>query len=112
MRALSVGANPTAATLTTLYTVPTGYYAKVTLLRATNQGSSNKHITFSWTDTSASVTYSFVFEEVVSAKTMRDFDTSATYFVMEEGDILKVTTESASTFAVLATFELEGLTRI
>jgi hypothetical protein len=112
MRALSVGSNPTANTLTTLYTVPTGYYAKVTLLRATNQGSSNKHITFSWTDTSASVTYSLVFEEVVASKTMRDFGASTTYFVMEENDILKVTTESASTFSVLATFEQEGLTRI
>ena len=112
MRALSVGANPTAATLTTLYTVPTGYYAKVTLLRATNQGTSNKHITFDWIDTSASVTYSLIYQQVISSKTAQDFGSASAYFVMEEGDILKVTTEAASTFCVVATIELEGLTRI
>lgn len=112
MRALSVGSNPTAATLTTLYTVPTGYYAKVTLLRATNSTASNKHISFDWTDTSASITYSIVYQQTVSSKTMQDFGSSIDYFVMEEGDILKVTTESASTFSIIATIELEGLTRI
>jgi len=31
---------------------------------------------------------------------------------MEEGDILKATSESASTFAVAVTIELEGVSRI
>tara|TARA_R110000868_G_scaffold54094_6_gene169395 strand:+ start:132 stop:470 length:339 start_codon:yes stop_codon:yes gene_type:complete len=112
MRALSVGSNPTAATLTTLYTVPTGYYAKVTLLRATNSTASNKHVSFDWIDTSASITYPIVYQQTVASKTMQDFGSSIDYFVMEEGDILKVTTESASTFGIIATFEQEGLTRI
>ena len=110
MRALSVGANLTAATLTTLYTVPTGYYAKVVLLRATNATAANKHITFDWVDSSASATYSVVYQTTITAKTTQDWG-GVSYFVMEEGDILKVTSESASTFAVLVTIEEIGLTR-
>jgi hypothetical protein len=110
MRALSVGANLTAATNTTLYTVPTGYYAKVVLLRAANATSSNKHITFDWVDASASATYSVVYQQAITAKTTFDWD-GAAYFVMEEGDQLKATSESASTFAVVVTIEEEGLTR-
>ena len=110
MRALSVGANPTAATLTTLYTVPTGYYAKIVLIRAANATSSNKHITFDWVDASASATYSVVYQQTITSKTTFDWG-GVSYFVMEEGDQLKVTTESAATFAVVVTIEEEGLTR-
>lgn len=110
MRALSVGANLTANTLTTLYTVPKGYYARVVLLRAANASSSTKHITFDWVDNSASVTYSVVYQTSVSAKTTQDWG-GVSYFVMEEDDILKATSESASTFAVAVTIEEEGLTR-
>ena len=110
MRALSVGANLTANTLTTLYTVPKGYYARVVLLRAANASSSNKHITFDWVDTSAAVTYSLVYQTAVTSNTTQDWG-GVSYFVMEEDDILKVTSESASTFAVAVTIEEEGLTR-
>lgn len=110
MRALSVGANLTATTNTTLYTVPKGYYAKVVLLRAANASSSTKYITFDWTDTSATATYSLVYQTSVSSKTTQDWGGTA-YFVMEEGDVLKATSESASTFAVAVTIEEEGLTR-
>lgn len=110
MRPISVGVNPTAAVLTTVYTVPTGYYAKVVLMRATNATASNKHVTFDWTDVSASATYSVVYQQSITAKTIQDFG-GTSYFVMEEGDSLKVTTESASTFAITVTIEEIGLTR-
>jgi len=109
MRALSVGANLTANTLTTLYTVPKGYYARVVLLRAVNKGS-QKHISFDWVDTSASTTYSLVFETALTTKTTQDWG-GTSYFVMEEGDILKALSETASTFSVVITIEEEGLTR-
>ena len=111
MRALSVGANLTATTNTTLYTVPTGYYARVVLLRAANATGSNKHITFDWVDTSASATYSLVYQTAVTSKTTQDWG-GVSYFVMEEGDILKAQSEAASTFSVVVTIEEEGLTRI
>lgn len=110
MRALSVGANLTAATNTLLYTVPTGYYARVVLLRAANTTASNKHITFDWVDTSASATYSVVYQTTITSKTTQDWG-GVSYFVLEEGDQLKATSESGSTFSVIATIEEIGLTR-
>lgn len=106
MRPVSIGANPTANTLTTLYTVPKGYYAKIVSLIATNQSASNKHVTFDWVDSSASATYSFVYQYAVTSNSLNDF--IASYILLEEDDILKVTTESASTFAVAVTLEIEG----
>lgn len=111
MRAVTVAANLTANTLTTIYTVPTGYYARVVLLRATNASTSTKHITFDFVDASPSATYSVVYQTSVSAKTTQDWGGGLAYFVMEEGDILKATSESASTFVVFATIEQIGLTR-
>ena len=110
MRPVSVSANPTANTLTTLYTVPKGYYARVALIHANNASGSNKHVTFNWTDTSASLTVSVIFEFTIASKTSLSFGLPY-YFVMEEDDVLKVITESASTMAVVATFELEGSQR-
>ena len=110
MRPVSVSSNPTANTLTTLYTVPKGYYARVVLLHANNASGSNKHVTFNWTDTSASVTVSVIFEFTVASKTSLSFGLPY-YFVMEEDDVLKVTTEAGSTMAVVATFEIEGSQR-
>ena len=111
MRVVSVGANLTAATLTTLYTVPTGYCAKVVLMRAANATNSNKHITFDWVDTSASATYSVVYQQAITAKTTQDWG-STVPFVMEEGDSIKATSETGATMAVVVTVEEEGRTRI
>jgi len=110
MREFSVGSNPTANTLTTIYTVPTGYYARLILLLASNQAGANKHVTFDWIDTSAGQTYSFVYQYTVTSKSLNNFLTNS-YIVFEESDILKVTTEAGSTFTIVATFELEGAVR-
>jgi len=107
MRPVSIGSNPTANTLTTLYTVPKGYYAKLTLLHAANATGSNKHITFDWYDSSTTTTFSFVYQYTIASKVYLTLPTYSA-IVFEENDILKVTTESASTFAVVATFEIEG----
>jgi hypothetical protein len=45
-----------------------------------------------------------------TAKNYLQFDGNA-YIVLEEGDQLKITTESGSTFSFIATFEQVGLTR-
>ena len=57
MRPVSVGVSPTAAILTTVYTVPTGYYAKFTVMYVHNTGGSTKHITVQWYDASTATTY-------------------------------------------------------
>jgi len=111
MRTLSVGANLIANTATTLFTCPLGYYAKIVLIRAVNKTGSNKHISLDWTDTSASTTYSISFQQQVTSLTT-NFDFGESYMVLEEGDTLRATSESGSTFTVIATIELEGLTRL
>jgi len=45
-----------------------------------------------------------------SSKSYLQFDGNA-YIVLEEGDKIKITTESASSFSFIATFEEIGLTR-
>lgn len=110
MRPISVGVNPTAAVLTTVYTVPTGYYAKFTVMYIHNTGGSTKHITVQWIDSSASATYDILTQYNFTTKQYLQFDGNA-YIVLEEGDSIKITTESGSVFSFIATFEEIGLTR-
>ena len=110
MRALSVGVSPTAAVDTTVYTCPTGYYAKFTVMYIHNTGGSTKHITVQWFDASANSTLDILTNYDFSSKTYLQFDGNA-YIVFEEGDKLKITTQSASSFSFIATFEEIGLTR-
>ena len=110
MRALSVGVSPTAAVDTTVYTCPRGYYAKFTVMYIHNTGGSTKHITVQWFDASANTTLDILTQYDFSSKTYLQFDGNA-YIVLEEGDKIKITTQSASTFSFIATFEQEGLAR-
>ena len=110
MRPISVGVSPTAAVLTTVYTVPTGYYAKFTVMYIHNTGGSTKHITVQWNDASAATSYDILTAYDFTSKQYLQFDGNA-YIVLEEGDKIQITTQSASTFSFLATFEQIGLTR-
>ena len=110
MRPESVGVSPAANTLTTVYTVPTGYYAKFTVMYIHNTGGSTKHITVQWYDASSNSTLDILTALDFSTKEYLQFDGNA-YIVFEEGDQLKITTQSASSFSFIATFEEEGLTR-
>jgi hypothetical protein len=87
--------------------VPKGYYASLVRIHATNTTASNKHVTFSWYDSSAATTYSLLFEYTVASKNYIDLD-SGTIAVLEENDTLSVTTETGSTYSVAVTFEIEG----
>ena len=109
MRPISVGINPTAGTTTTVYTVPTGYYALFNLLYVHNTGANNKHLTVQWFDASANATIDILTQVPYTAKQYTQFDNA--YVVFEEGDQLRVTPESTSSFAIVATFEQIGLTR-
>lgn len=111
MRPVSVGKNLTAATATTLYTVPTGYYAVCTLLHVSNSTASNKHITLSWYDSSLATSFTITNETVVSSKTNFDPITSIQSFVMEEGDYITATSETGATMSIVGTFEVQGAQR-
>lgn len=110
MRALSVGVSPTAAVDTTVYTCPTGYYAKFTVMYIHNTGGSTKHITVQWYDASSNTTLDILTQYNFTAKNYLQFDGNA-YIVLEESDQIKITTESGSSFSFIATFEEIGLTR-
>jgi hypothetical protein len=75
-----------------------------------NTGGSTKHITVQWFDASANTTLDILTAYDFTAKNYLQFDGNA-YIVFEEGDKLKITTQSASSFSFIATFEEEGLTR-
>ena len=111
MRPVSVGINPTANTLTTVFTAPTGYYAKFTVMYIHNTGGSTKHITVQWYDASAATTLDILTQYDFTSKQYLQFDGTA-YIVLEEGDRIQITTQAASSFSFIATFELEGLTRV
>jgi hypothetical protein len=111
VRPISVGVSPTAATLTTVYTVPTGYYAKFTVMYIHNTGGSTKHITVQWYDASAATTLDILTAYDFTAKTYLQFDGNA-YIVLEEGDRIQITTQAASSFSFIATFEVDGAQRI
>lgn len=104
-RPVTVGLNLTANTLTTAYTVPTGYYAKWNLMYLFNGTGSTKHITVYWTDVSASADIYVQNQNNVSSKDYVRIDGGA-YVVMEEGDTVKMISEAGSTFSTICTFEL------
>jgi hypothetical protein len=110
MRPVSVGVNPTAGVTTTIYTVPTGYYALFRVVYIHNTTGNNKTFTLQWFDTSANTTIDILSAYPFTAKQYLELNGNA-YVVMEEGDQLRVTPESTSAFAVIATFDQIGLTR-
>jgi hypothetical protein len=103
-RPVSVGINLTAATPTTVYTVPIGYFAKWNLMYLFNNTGSTKSISVYWRDSSASADV-YVMDSGVSSKTYVRMDGGA-YVVMEEGDTVVMTSESGSSFSTICTFEL------
>ena len=109
MRPVSVGLTLASGVMTTVYTVPTGYYAKFNLLYIHNTTGNNKTITVQWYDASANASIDILSAVPYTAKAYTQFDNA--YVVMEEGDQLRITTESTSAFAIIATFEETGLTR-
>ncbi len=111
MRPVSVGVEPTAATLTTVYTVPTGYFATLTLIYIHNIGGSTKNISIVWNDVSASASHDILTEVPFTAKEYLSKFSKDTCVVFEEGDKLQVTTEAGSSFSVIATFEVFGAQR-
>lgn len=104
MRAITAGNNITAATPTVIYTVPTGYYAKWSLLYALNGTGSSKHLTVTWYDASAGASINILYQYTVNSKEFFKIG-DGNYMVLEEGDYVTVTSEAGSTFTTIATFE-------
>lgn len=103
-RPVSVSVNLTAATTTTVYTIPTGYFAKWSLMYLFNNSGSTKSIAVYWRDSSASANI-YVQNGTILAGNYVRMDGGA-YVVLEEGDTVVMTSEAGSTFSTICTFEL------
>jgi hypothetical protein len=103
-RPVSVGVNLTAATATTIYTVPLGYFAKWNLMYIFNNSGSTKSITAYWRDSSASANI-YVQNGTIASGSYVRMDGGA-YVVLEEGDTVVMQDEAGSSFSTICTFEL------
>lgn len=106
MRSITEGGNLTAATETTIYTVPTGYYAKWNLMYLFNGTGSTKNMTVVWHDASSNTDIYILNQYTISSKEYFRLDGGA-YMVLESGDTIKMTSEAGSTFSYICTFEVE-----
>ena len=105
MRQISVGNNLTAATKTTVYTVPTGYYALWNLCYVINHGGNNKTIDVFWYDKTTTTEIKILDNYVLSPGQYIKFDGGA-YIVLEESDEIRCESETGSTMSIVNTFEL------
>lgn len=105
MREVSVGNNLTANVKTTVYTVPTGYYAKWNLCYVVNHTGNNKYIDAIWYDKSANAEIRVLDNYILSPTQFVKFDGGA-YVVMEEGDEVRLMSETGSDMSAINTFEL------
>ena len=105
MKPVSTGNVLTAATQTTIFTVPTGYYAKWNLCNVVNHSGNNKYIDVVWYDSSAA-TEVHVFDNYVLTTTQSVTFGNGNYVVLEEGDQVRATSETGSTMNTINTFEL------
>ena len=101
----SVGNNLTANTLTTVYKVPTGYYAKWNLCYVVNHSGNNKYIDVDWYDVSSGTSIHVLDNYVLSPTQFIKFD-GGSYVFLEEGDEVRALFEAGSSMSCINTFEL------
>jgi hypothetical protein len=105
-RQISVGKNKSTVTKEALYIVPTKQTAYWSLLYIVNTGANNKHFTVYWYDKSNNVEYYIFNQYTLNSRQYLQFDGQAV-IVLEEGDEIRIETESSSTFSFVATLDLE-----
>jgi hypothetical protein len=105
MRPVSVGTILTESIKTTVFKVPTGYYALWNLSYAVNNSGNNKYIDILWYDASTGVEMSVIYHYVLSPTQYIRLD-GAAYVVLEEGDEVRALSEAGSVMSVINTFDL------
>jgi hypothetical protein len=106
----SVGKTLTAGATTTIFTVPMGYKAEVSLLFISNHSGSNKNVTAYWEhahDTSHKI-------YIIDNLTLNSHGSGGVSYVqfsdasivMQQGDKMVVTTEAGSNMSCIVTFDL------
>ena len=102
----SVGKNLVANTKTTMFTVPTRNLARWGLLFATNHSTSSKWFSAWWYDKSANTEIEVLFQFSLTAKSYIRLDGQA-FVILDEGDEIRVQSETGSTCTCIITVELE-----
>ncbi len=105
MRQYSVGNNLAANVKTTVYTVPTGYYALWNLCYVVNTTGNNKTVDVYWYDKSANTEIIILDAYLLTHTNFIKFDGGA-YIVLEEGDEVRILSEAASVMSTVNTFEV------
>lgn len=105
MREISVGHNLTANVKTTVYTVPTGYYAKWNLCYINNASGVNKTVSVWWYDASNNTEIIVINNYPLTLGEFVKFDGGA-YVVLDEGDQVRITPELLAVMSSINTFEL------
>lgn len=105
-RSHSVGKDLVANTKTVMFTVPTRNIAKWSLLFATNHSASSKWLSVWWYDASENAEIEVLSEYAITAKNFLRIDGTA-YVVLDEGDEIRVQSETGSVTTCIITVELE-----
>lgn len=101
----SIGKNLTAGISNTIFTVPTGYEAKVTMVFVTNNTGSTKSFTASWWHDGVEI--QFAAAKSLGSKDFIQFGGEfGDFMIMQEGDYMTMTPEAGSTFTTIASFIL------
>ena len=101
----SIGKNLTAGVANTLFVVPEGHHAKVSMLFIGNAGGSTAGVAAAWEETNATIP--FQGDTSVGAGTSLQFGGEYGYFlILKDGEYITVTPDAGSTFTALVSFEL------
>ena len=101
----SIGKNLTAGVANSLFVVPEGYHAKVSMLFIANAGGSTSGVQAAWEETDATIP--FQGNASVNAVTSLQFGGEYGYFlILKDGEYITVTPDAGSTFTALVSFEL------
>jgi len=102
----SVGKDLVANTKTVMFTVPARNTAKWSLLFATNHSTSSKWFSAWWYDASENTEIEVLSEYGLTAKSFIRIDGQA-YVVLDDGDEIRVQSETGSACTCIITVELE-----
>jgi hypothetical protein len=101
----TVAKNLTEGVSNTLFTVPTGYEARVGMVFITNNGGNTKAISAAWHNNGNTIQFA-ASKNLLSKEALKFGGGYSDFMLMEEGDYMTMTPEAASTFTAIVSFML------
>jgi hypothetical protein len=101
----SLGDNLTAGSSNTIFTVPNGYEARVTMVYISNNTGSSKSFSASWFHSGTEIQFA-ASKSLNSTDFIQYGGDFGDFFVMDEGDYMTITPEAGSTFVSILSFIL------